>query len=563
MRRKMKLYALTAAALTVVSGLGNRTLAAVPPKTKMLYPDDYEGPRPEASVSLELTGNEMEESDLSQEAEAEETSPGTCFGNASDSTAGQKKEETASEADGMPKTAERPTIRVVIHGIPETGVPDQSAVGIKKETTDQKNRTQEMAAAAVESAGTVEMAKKKDPTITPTEAIGKAKAANPQNRQNEDAPDERTAQNGSRDTEDPGDTIIIEQYEEVSEERKKTDKKPDAETNTAPKNEEKKKEPEKAARKDSPRIRIDGIRNRAVSRSPVDLSAHITDRDGAAADVQAVIKDAESGKVLEGKVTKNPEGYQVTFPKIGDDGHYQVTVQTKDEQGKVSSEKKVAFTVNQHGGAAYLATENLAGKRVNRPVRPEFIIADVDESAGLRLTVNGRQVEASYNKEGRLVSDQVMTKEGRYVVRVEGKDSAGHEIKSRPVEFVIDKTKPRVWLKTKATDKGLMVEVFHDIPEDRIESVVVDDKVLKGEDYTDQDGKNRFVLKKEGSHTVKVTVRDAAGNKTERTQSLRVAAGHAARKKTGHVKTVYAALTACSAGILLLVFSVLRRRAEQ
>lgn len=301
-----------------------------------------------------------------------------------------------------------------------------------------------------------------------------------------------------------------------------------------------------------PEIRVDGVRNRATSQSPVDLSAHIKDRDRETADVHAVIKDTETGKIIEGNVIKNQDGYKVTFPKVSDDGHYQMTVQTKNERGQVSSEKKVAFTVNQHGGAAYLATEDLAGARVNRPVSPEFVVADVDENAGLRATVNGRQVGTSYNKEGKLVLDEAITKEGRYVVRVEGRDSAGHEIKSRPVEFVIDKTKPRVWLKTKATDRGLIVEIFHDIPEDSIESVIVDDKALKKEDYTDQKGRNRFILDKEGAHTVKVTVKDAAGNKTERTQALRAAARHSARKKSGHLKIVWIAFAACAAGAVLI-----------
>lgn len=300
-----------------------------------------------------------------------------------------------------------------------------------------------------------------------------------------------------------------------------------------------------------PEIRVDGVRNRATSQSPVDLSVHVKADENAATDIRAVIKDTESGRIIEGKATKNQEGYQVTFPKVSDDGHYQMTVQTTDAHGKVSSEKKVAFTVNQHGGAAYLATENLAGAKVNRPVSPEFVVADVDENAGIRATVNGRQVGTSYNKEGKLVLDQAITKEGRYVVRVEGKDSAGHEIKSKPVEFVIDKTKPRVWMKTKQTSKGLVVEVFHDVPEDRIESVMIDGKILDIKEYTDKDGKNRFTLDKEGAHTVKVTVKDAAGNKTERTQTFRASAQHHARKKSGHLKTLWIVLTACAVGAAL------------
>lgn len=419
MRRKKKLYAMMVAALTMIGGLGTRTLAAVPSDTAAPGRNGYDD-----------TGQ-----NLSTESGGEEISLETGAEPGSDTGAEKKSDFEAGNPSEQAGETGKSNIKVVIHGIPEeTQASGPSSAGIKKEAAPAASNPEEGTDKTVKKTVSVEAPVKTEKTVRERIEYQVVTVDTVEQKEN-------TPTNGTKAAE----TIEEKNGDKdgaKAEEKTKTEakNKTEVKTNVPAEGLKSEKAAVQTIQRDKPQIRIDGIRDRATSASPVDLSAHIKSRDLTAADIHAAVRNAEGGKAFEGKVAKNQDGYNVTFPKVSDDGLYQMVVRTRDGQGHVNSEKKVSFTVNRRGSAACLATENPAGRKVNYSVRPEFAVAGVDENAGLRVTVNGHPVGASYNKEGRLVLDRALTRDGRYVVRVEGKDGAGREIRSEPVEFVIDRT---------------------------------------------------------------------------------------------------------------------------
>lgn len=186
-----------------------------------------------------------------------------------------------------------------------------------------------------------------------------------------------------------------------------------------------------------------------------------------------------------------------------------------------------------------------------KEVVPEFHVSGVDEVTEVRADVNGRNVPVQFNKEGNLILKNPLTQEGEYTVQVTTKDASGNEVRSAPVTFEIDRTKPKIAMK-KTGGKGKKNESYDvvitkDQKKDHFTEVLLDGRKLEKEEYTTlKDGSIRVRVPKKGKHTVRATARDAAGN--TRTYSKKFTEGSAADQKSGPHAGIVAAILIIAAG---------------
>ncbi|GEM_PF-5278925 len=271
-----------------------------------------------------------------------------------------------------------------------------------------------------------------------------------------------------------------------------------------------------------PEIRIFGVADRSDNRTTLTVSALIRDQGLKEDSVYGILAATNSGQEIAGKaVPQDAETIKLTFPEITEDDYYTLKIGGADQAGN-TAEKRISFTVNQHGTVAALTNPTLNQSTVNqREVKPEFHISDVGEVTDLKAKVNGQEVAAHFNKKGNLELSRPLTREGNYTVTLEGVDSAGNAIHTTPVHFAIDRTKPRLTLSGPEEGKTTYSEPFDvvikkDRREDQFFAIYLDGRKLSKKEYeTDEYGSLHLRIDEVGTHTIRVKARDAAGNKAE------------------------------------------------
>jgi hypothetical protein len=188
------------------------------------------------------------------------------------------------------------------------------------------------------------------------------------------------------------------------------------------------------------------------------------------------------------------------------EGDYVLKVVVED-LAKNKTTRTIHFTIDKTEPKISFA-EPISNKFFNNQVIPEFLIDSLSPYDIIALTLNGNPYE---------MGDPI-NEEGKHVLYFEVKDKAGN-IKQLSVEFIIDKTPPRV-LYDGVKEEGvyydpITVNLQLEDPSDKILTVLINGELYEGE-VLDVDGSQviRSTFSDIGTYEITVHAIDEAGNET-------------------------------------------------
>lgn len=317
-----------------------------------------------------------------------------------------------------------------------------------------------------------------------------------------------------------------------------------------------------------PEIRISGAQDLSANRRPLRISVDFRDDNLKENSIYAYLMARNSGKRIEGvRKSGTSSGSIFEFPEINEDDYYVLTAGCSDMAGN-QTVRKISFTENRKGTVTALKNVSLKDSTVRqKEVSPVFHISGVDEVMEAVADVNGKRVPVKFNKEGNLVLTNPLTKEGSYSVRIKTKDASGNEVSSDPVNFSIDRTKPRISVKKeekavkdqKTQKEGTDIVISKDRKEDEFTEILVDGRKVEEDEYTTlKNGNIRLKVPGKGDHTVRVTAEDEAGNRE--VSDLTFSSAASEKKKRSGFKSLIVILSATIAGAAGALFYYYRRK---
>lgn len=244
-----------------------------------------------------------------------------------------------------------------------------------------------------------------------------------------------------------------------------------------------------------PKIEITGIKNGKSYRKPVKIQVHVQDAHA----------DHKKTKIFI-------NGKEMRSSTITKDGYYTIKAQAQDLAGNQNVIKK-RFMVNQKGIQIHFLQQHLEGKEISaKNLKPGFRIESMEPVQVTAFLVNGQK--RTYQWKG----DEVYLKEpisenGKYIVKLSTKDTAGNEKTSRETKFIYDTKKPEIQIK--GLDKnaqcayGKEIRISLENKKDQWKKVVLD-----GENQKNIPNTMVFQNLEPGDHELYLEAADKAGNQT-------------------------------------------------
>lgn len=238
--------------------------------------------------------------------------------------------------------------------------------------------------------------------------------------------------------------------------------------------------------------------------------------------------------------------------KLDDERDYVLKAAIYDKADNVHA-RTVVFTIDKSAPVISFK-EPITDRYFNKNLIPDLLIKDMSDYDIISLTLDG---------EPYTIGAPIET-EGKHVLYFEVKDKAGN-IKQLSVEFIIDKTKPKVVYegvkKNKKYYEAVTVGIRLEHPEDTITSITVNGESFSGEAMT-KDGAQviKTTLKEIKPYEIKVVASDKAGNESTSTIPFEIVE-KSALVKVYENKPLFAGSIA--AGVLLLTAAgafIFRRR---
>lgn len=253
-------------------------------------------------------------------------------------------------------------------------------------------------------------------------------------------------------------------------------------------------------------------------------------------------------------------GYYLNL-NFNDDGHYIISVNATDNVS-LPGNNNLVFTIdgakpdikisgleengeekdkygfihfNQDRNISITVSDNNPKMEGDKFVAPEFILTKAGEENPITLESLGKQWTLESNK----FSTDVNLGEGRYTLQVKYSDKLGHSSESEVIKFVVDKTAPTVSIINNSSNeddksvngtesifgfKSNMSVIINDLNAEFINmldtskaSIIINGVEVSNNAYYDAEKKcivsnHEFG---EGTHSIKVEVKDIAGNKSE------------------------------------------------
>lgn len=207
-------------------------------------------------------------------------------------------------------------------------------------------------------------------------------------------------------------------------------------------------------------------------------------------------------------VTLNGQPFK-SGEKLSSEQDYVLKAVVTDLAGNVSS-RTIVFTIDKSAPVIRFK-EPISEKYFNHNLVPSLLINDMSEFDIISQTLDGEP----YTPGTPIDTD------GKHVLFFEVKDKAGN-IKQLSVEFIIDKTAPKVIYegvkKNKQYDQAVTVRIHLDNPEDTLKSITVNGKLLNGQKTTENGVEViKTTLSDIKPYKIKVVAEDKAGNQTTST----------------------------------------------
>ena len=205
-------------------------------------------------------------------------------------------------------------------------------------------------------------------------------------------------------------------------------------------------------------------------------------------------------------VTLNNEPYK-NGTKLERERDYILKATVTDLANNVSA-RTIVFTIDKTSPVIKFK-EPISNMYFKDDLIPEMLIEDLSAYDIIALTLDGQEYK---------LGDPI-TSEGKHVLFFEVKDKAGN-IKQLSVEFIIDKTAPKVihdGIKRNATYyEQVMAAIRLDQPEDTIKSIMINGELYDFTQTTDENGFTVFTASFADikSYSIEVVAVDEAGNET-------------------------------------------------
>lgn len=258
----------------------------------------------------------------------------------------------------------------------------------------------------------------------------------------------------------------------------------------------------------NPQIEVTGAENYTITSDPVSLSCMVTDE-------QRIV--SLSGKMVcrdtEGKETiteipnwkKDGETYH-TLLELNEDGIYQLEFHVQDEAGNQTGKKHQVII--DKGNPVISQIKQFHGKYLQVfqwNYQPEEIVQDFT-SYTYAVYLDKRICEPGV----------LCVKEGQHILEVTAKDAAGNQSKAKAI-FIIDRTVPQILLKNikegMVYEKGVEASVTVENEADMIEYIYIDGVQ---QEYNQKEGVFCYLFQDPGRHTIRVSAKDLAGNRSEK-----------------------------------------------
>ena len=246
------------------------------------------------------------------------------------------------------------------------------------------------------------------------------------------------------------------------------------------------------------------------------------------------LDDNSTSVTLNGKPFKKGQ-------KLEDERDYVLKANITDLAKNVHA-RTIVFTIDKSEPVISFK-EPITDQYFNKNIIPDLLIKDMSDYDIISLTLDG---------EPYTIGTPIET-EGKHVLYFEVKDKAGN-IKQLSVEFIIDKTKPKVVYegvkRNKKYSEAVTVGIRLEHPEDTIQSVTVNGESFMGDAVT-KDGAQviKTTMKDIKPYVIKVVAADKAGNEKTSTMPFEIVEKSAVVKFYEN-KPLFAGTIA--AGVLLL-----------
>ncbi|KAA0549173.1 hypothetical protein FZW96_04470 [Bacillus sp. BGMRC 2118] len=240
--------------------------------------------------------------------------------------------------------------------------------------------------------------------------------------------------------------------------------------------------------------------------------------------------------------------------KLDKEQDYTLKANITDLANNVSS-RTIVFTLDKTKPVIKFS-EPLTSNYFTKDLLPSLLIEDMSAYDIISQTLNGEPYELG----------EPITTEGKHVLFFEVKDKAGN-IQQLSVEFIIDKTKPKVLFdgveKGKVYYDSKTVQIRLENPFDYIKEIYVNGKLFDGE-IIEEDGYKiiKFNANEKMKYEVKVLAYDEAGNEISDTFSFEIKEKGAITKFFENKLLVIGAVTVLLGGIAAGGTTVYIRRRE-
>jgi large repetitive protein len=201
--------------------------------------------------------------------------------------------------------------------------------------------------------------------------------------------------------------------------------------------------------------------------------------------------------------------------KLDKETDYVLKAMIYDKANNLSS-RTIVFTIDKSKPVIKFK-EPISNKYFNKNIIPEMLIEDMSAYDIISLTLDGEPYELG----------SPVKKEGKHVLFFEVKDKAGN-IQQLSVEFIIDKTKPKVIYEgVKEGGKyydPVTVKMHLDHPADMLKEITVNGELFDGT-TVEENGQPviKATFNEKKTYKVKVTAYDEAGNETASELSFEIA----------------------------------------
>ena len=260
-----------------------------------------------------------------------------------------------------------------------------------------------------------------------------------------------------------------------------------------------------------PVVRITGAAGGTANTEVPRLTVSVRDPYADLCRVKIRVSSGKNGPCSVQWEQQNGQGevrYTAVMPE--EDDCYTVQCQAVSPSGTAGT-AGLSYSLNRKGTVFEFRQRAVRGQRIRTVLRPEIILHDINDVTVLSASVNGQAWDIT--REGASVFFENMPEaDGKYVLTMTVRDSAGHIASMQPVEYWLDRTPPEpVFEVSGDTAEEVQAWVLRESPDDSLLELTIDGQAVPA----DREAEEGWMVSVSGpgTHTLAAKLADAAGNR--------------------------------------------------